>query len=483
MSRLFGMQFAQAIKTRLIVCQIVMEGRVMPMDQGSLSHRDVTSAVQVLKEVLAEEDVNQLQSSGPATVYTTLVTLWMLVLQRLGGGKSMQAVIKDVLASNSEWLPNNKRVQQQTLSHNSAAYSQARKRLRLDTVKTFANQVSQSLIDSSSPWFGHRRAFIIDGTTITLAPTDELRAAFPPATNQHGESVWPVAMLTVAHELQSGCALLPEVGAMYGDHNTSEARQAHALAARIPPESIVLADAGFGIFSVAFHMAGHRHDILFRLTKARFQSLCRKAKLIQQTDDTAQYQLRWVPTAKERRTNPDLPTDAALSVELHMISTGGETLYLVTTLELSPAQAGELYSYRYDVEHDIRDLKVSLNTERIRARSEAMFYKELWTSLVAYNLVIQFRRQAAQWANVPPRRLSFTSVWNTFESYLLHQPPGDLSVWHDRYEHALTIASRDKLPDRPGRSYPRRAHPRRPKSTKFMKQLSKTKTNDEPPPN
>ncbi len=58
-------------------------------------------------------------------------------------------------------------------------------------------------------------------------------------------------MLMVAHELQSGCALPPEIGAMYGENNTSEAKQAREIAKRIPRGSIVLADSGFGIFSVA----------------------------------------------------------------------------------------------------------------------------------------------------------------------------------------------------------------------------------------
>jgi hypothetical protein len=112
-----------------------------------------------------------------------------------------------------------------------------------------------------------------------------------------------------------------------------------------------------------------------------------------------------------------------------------------------------------------------------------MMRKELLTSIVAYNLVVQFRRQAAQLANLPPRRMSFTGVWNTFESFLLHQPPCSAVEWVARYSNALRIASRDKLPNRPGRSYPRRAHPRRPKSTKFMKhQARQTATSEKPPP-
>ena len=450
--------------------------------QKELSEKELDAALKQLQELMPDEELNQLQPSGVATVYTSLVTIWMLVLQRLGGGKSLNAVVKDVLAGDTSFLPDNKRLREGTLSENSGAYSEARSRLQLETVEFFANRVSNSLMEASPPWLGERRAFLIDGTTITLAPTDELREAFPPAANQPGETVWPVAMLLVAHELQSGVALAPEVGAMYGEHNTSEAALAQNLFPRLPDDSIVMADAGFGVFGVAYHATAAGHQILLRMTKTRFASLRRKATLIEQTATTASYRLTWTPTAKNRQTHPDLPADAAIEVTLHEISLDGETLFVVTTLPLSADEAAACYARRYDVEHDIRDIKVTLDTENIRAKSVAMFHKELLTSMVAYNLVIQFRRQAAALANVPPRRLSFTGVWNTFASFLLRFPPLEAADWPSRYEEALRIASRCKLPNRPGRSYTRCAHPRRPKSTKFMKQQAKQKTNSDPTP-
>lgn len=451
--------------------------------EGALTEEELTSAVQMIQQVFPGDELDRLQPSGSAAVYTTMVTLWMLILQRLGGGKSLTAVVKDILAYSHNLLPRNKRIEEGTLSENSGAYSKARTRLKTKTVEFFANRVCDSLIEASPSWFDGRRAFIIDGTTITLAPTEELQKAFPPASNQHGETVWPVAMLMVAHELQSGCALPPEVGAMYGDNNTSEAKLARRIAKRIPRGSIVLADSGFGIFSVAWHTVAAGQTILFRLTKSRFKSLRRQAELVKKTKNTAMYQLTWTPTAKDRQANPELPEDASLEVILHEVLIEGGSLYLVTNLSASSEQAGEIYSYRYDVEHDIRDVKVTLDTERIRARSVDMFHKELLTSIVAYNLLVQFRRQAARVAKVPPRRLSFTGVWNTFQSFLLHRPPCSASEWLDRFEDALRRAARDKLPNRPDRSYPRRAHPRRSKSTKFMKQqAAKAKATEHPPP-
>jgi len=457
----------------------------MAKDATALGEEEFRSAIEVLRELLPEEALDRRQPSSPNTVYTTLVTLWMLTLQRLGCGKTLAEVVRDVLSHNRELLPPNKRVQEGTLSFSSAAYSNGRQRLTLETVEYFADRVSRSIIESSPPsWFDDRRGFILDGTTITLAPTPELQEAFPPATNQHGETVWPVAMLLVAHELQTACALVPEIGAMYGENNTSEAELAKAMARRIPRGSLVMADAGFGIFGVAHSVVHSGCPILFRMTKSRFKTVHRQATVIEDLDGYRTYEACWRPSAKDRKSHPELPSDAALDVFLHEVpSENGETLYLVTTLPMSAEQAGQSYARRYDVEHDIRDIKVTLDTENIRAQSVEMVKKELLTSLVAYNLVVQFRRQAAQLANLPPRRLSFSNVWYTFRSFLLKQASTDAETWIERYEQALRLSAKhDKLPNRSKRrNPPRRAHPRRPKSTKFMKQQNTTKQPNPPP--
>ena len=453
----------------------------MSENESVLSELELTSAIEMLRAIIPDEELEFLAPTGPATVYTTSVTIWMLILQRLGKGKSMSEVVKDVLSNSRELLPDNKRVREKTLSDKSGAYSRARKRLPLNVVEHFARRVCDSFIQQTPSWFGQRRAFNIDGTTMTLSPTSELRKAFPPATNQYGETVWPVLLMLVAHEVQSGATLPPELGAMYGDGNTSEVKLARQLAKRLPPNSLIFADSGFGIFSVAYAMTGEGHQILFRLTKSRFKSMRRSAQLLEETESTKTYSLTWVPSAKDRNTNPDLPADACVEVFLHEVELdNGETLYLVTTLGISAEHAAEFYSRRYDVEHDIRDLKVTMSLETLRCRSVLMVKKEVLTSIVAYNLVIQFRRQAADLAQLPPRRLSFSEVWYTFRSFLLNKRPCSAPEWRLRYAEALRIASKDKLPNRPGRSYKRKAHPRRPKSTKFMK-LENQKQEQSPP--
>lgn len=474
----FGTRFAQLVDWYAIYCQ---SDRISLMTdvERSISDTEFTSAVELLHRIIPSDEVGAFSlRHSPATVYTTLATLWMLTLQRLGGGKSLEAIVKETLTHNRDIFPDNKRVREGTLSLNSSAYSGARNRLPLEVVEQFADSVSQTIIDSCPDILNDRRAFIMDGTTFKLAPTSELREVYPPSTNQHGETVWPILMLTVVHELRSGAALRPEFGAMYGAKNTSEAKQAISIAQRIPTGSIILADAGYGIFSVVHAMLGRGHDVLFRLTSSRFKALRRQAELLEQTAGSSRYRLDWTPSAKDRKTHPELPPDALAVVELHEIQLdNGESLYLVTSMPLASEQAAELYARRYDVEHDIRDLKVTLGVEQMRAQSDAMVRKEMLCSTVAYNLVVQLRREAAKIAKLPPRGLSFTGVWNSMQSCLLHQSACNVSTWQARYAQALAMASKDKLPNRPGRSYARRAHPKRPKSTKFM-----TLPTKKPPP-
>jgi hypothetical protein len=368
-------------------------------DESVLSSEEFVSAVEMLRQLLPDEELNRRQSFGSATVYTMMVTLWMMTLQRLGGDQTLHAIVKDVLSHNRELLP---------------------------------------------------------------------------ATNQHGESVWPVALLLVAHELQSSCALPPEIGAMYGEHNTSEAKLARKIAQRMPRGSIAMADSAYGIFSVAHTMVQEGHSILFRLTKSRLKSLKRQATQVEEWDGHATWRLRWMPSPKDRKTNPDLPEDAAIDMLLHEVPLDGETLPLVTTLPVSCERAGEFYARRYDVEHDIRDVKVTLDTENIRGKSESMVKKELLTPIVAYNLVIQFRRQTGRPSATPlelHRRVEHIRKLSADSAGL--QRLGMDGALRSGTEDRRTRQVAE--PPRPQLSSP--CSSPSPKSTKFMKQeAEKTKT-------
>ena len=439
-------------------------------------------AFELLSELIDLCDANELYPKRANAVYTSCVVLWMLIYQRLRPDASLEAAVKHLLETRPEYLPENKRLREGKLSTSTSGYSQARSDLPLEVVEWFAREVSQAIMAETVPLLDDRSIFLLDGTTMALAPERDLQAAFPPASNQFGEGVWPIALLTVFHELASGCALLPEIGAMYGPNAVSETELACNGMAKLPVNSIVMTDAGFGIFGVAYEAQRYGHDFLLRMKKSNFESLRKKATLESESSNSRTYSRTWVPTAKNRKTQPGLPDDASVDVILHEVVVNDQlTLYLVTSLEQDANTLAELFKHRVQVEIDIRNLKVVLDTENIRAKSVDMFKKELYTSVVAYNLVSQFRRQAADLNNVPPRRMSFKRTWTTFQTFLLRHLHTDPAAWREAFRTALTYATKDKLPNRPGRTAKREAYRKRPKDCQFAKRQkppSKLSKND-----
>lgn len=445
---------------------------------GFDQEQDFSKARQLLIDLIALPDLQSVLDDEIVVakrVYTQAPTLLLLVLQRLGGGLSLTAAVQELLKHHRDFLPKNRRVVEGTLSENNSAYNKARRNLPLQKVKDFSDAICNHLAASSEPVWEGRRVFALDGTCLTFAPTPALKKAFPPATNQHGESVWPVALLMVASELATGCVLVPEVDAMYGPNNSSEAEQAERIIDRLPQNALILADSGFGIFRVAHHCQLREKEFVFRLTVSRFKSLKNRAIPLVQSKGHRTWHLHWQPSPKDLKNNPHLPKDATIPVFVHEIERQGDkNLYLISNVEADAKSLGELYLRRYDVEFDIRDLKVTMNTENIRAKSLDTVMKELLGSIVAYNLVAQFRRQAAKLASVKPRRLSFSGVWITFQHHLLYAPSQTFAQWKQTYAEALKSAANRKLPNRSRpRSSPRIAHPRRPKTTKFQKLLQR----------
>jgi hypothetical protein len=445
--------------------------------------QNLSAAYELLKQWTDIGELDSFEQLGPATVYKTSVVLWLMLFQRLNPKASLRDAVLHFVETAPAELKSNKRLREGTLSTKDSSYSDARHRLTLEAARWFEERVSSSIISSTPPSFGEQRVFLIDGTTFTLAPVAELQEKYPPASNQHGQGVWPIANVVLAHELSSGAGLPPEIGAMYGPDAISETKLAQSLIKRLTPRSIVMADAGFGIFSTAYHAKQSGHNFVLRLTKERFNRIRKEAELISSGASSKSYRVDWSPSAKELANNPELPPDCVISCKLHDLKIGEDSLYIAEDINASAPQLRKLYSQRNDIEVDIRSIKIVIDTEEIRAKSTEMFLKEFSVSMVAYNLTTQLRREAAKIAKCEPRELSFTGVWSVYRHTLQGIEVTDPSEWPARLDRALKYASQQKLPKRPGRSYPREAYPRRPKTTHFQKRKKPTKPekSQEPP--
>ena len=137
------------------------------------------------------------------------------------------------------------------LAADTSSYNQVRHVLPAAMVEACFDRTFEQRIEQTKG-IAPARTFFIDGTSVRTAHSKALVNLYPSATSQHGESHWPRIRMLVAHELETGLALRPEWGAMYGSEAVSEQGLFELLLVRLPHGAAVLGDINFGVFTVAY---------------------------------------------------------------------------------------------------------------------------------------------------------------------------------------------------------------------------------------
>jgi hypothetical protein len=265
--------------------------------------------------------------------------------------------------------------------------------------------------------------------------------------------------MLVAHDLQTGLALRPEWGPVHGPQAVSEQRLVEAAMGRLPEGSAMVADANFGVFSVAYAAAQRGCPVVFRLTPVRARHLAGGPM-----QDGLDRPIVWKPTRDDRRKHSDLPADACVRGRLiarQVQPNNGAAPFLLclfTTLSADSDEAFHLYGQRWNVETDLRSLKSTLELEQLSCTTPDMVAKELNLAMAAYNLVRAITCVAAERAGMPPRGYSFTSVRNVVEAFTPLVANARTPREAQRYfDQMMYYVGQAKLPKRKNRrpSYPR----------------------------
>ena len=402
-------------------------------------------------------------------VYHSAVVVWLMIWQRLQAQGTLESAVLDLLAlPGSFWPQPCKRLEQSAkeggprLSHETGAYNQARHELSLSVVEHCYDHVFQQIIEPAQLAPDRRPAFFFDGTTMRMPHSEELVKAYPPTSNQHGVSHWPILRLLAAHDLYTGLALRPQWGPVNGSEAVSEQGLLEAVIDRLPSEATVVADANFGVFSVAYAAQQRNHPVVLRLTNVRALHLSGGP-----LQDGTDRRIQWKPTREDRRSHPDLPPDASVSGRLIVRqvqpSNGAKPflLALFTTLEDPAEPVVELYGKRWNMEVDLRSLKGTLRLEELTCESKEMVAKEIDVAMLTYNLVRAVIYRTALQTGVEPRVFSFTKVRNVLQAFL----PRIAAAADERTKRKLSddmdyYLKRCQLRQRKRSSYPRGVWPK-----------------------
>jgi len=179
----------------------------------------------------------------------------------------------------------------------------------------------------------------------------------------------------------------------------------------------------------------------------------------------------------DEETYQSLPETLTLREIKYSITEPGfrtKSIIVITTLtdpeEFSAEAIAELYGYRWNVELDIRSIKCNLNLDHVRCKSPEMVRRELWTTILAYNLIRSTAAGAAMLHDVKPREISFTSTGQFVLAAWAVISLGKISkqALLDYAQTMLENIANCRVANRPGRIEPRLIK-KRPKQYKHLR--------------
>jgi hypothetical protein len=390
-------------------------------------------------------------------IYSPRVVLWLMILQRLHAGASLDSAVQLLIqGAAGSLLDPCRRVRRQRISSRTGGYCQARRKLP----KLLCRQVTEEIIEQlrqvlNRDATGQRNVFLLDGSSLELEHCPEILHAYPRAANQYGKSHWPVLRMVVAHDVDSGLAQPPQWGPMYGAEAVSEQEMAEKVMAQLPAGATVLGDRNFGVFWIAYAAQQRGLHSLLRLTDVRAHKLagCISAE--------GAYAVVWQASRFDGGKRRKFERDCAVTGRLIAARVGQgkskQWLFLFTTLTLPTPEIVALYGRRWNIETDLRSLKRTVRLHHISVKTPDMLEKELLMAASAYNFVRAVMCMAARREHIDPRQLSFAGVLNVVNYAWPRLIASPTRKDHDReFCRLLDLAVQCTLPKRSKRrSYPR----------------------------
>lgn len=392
-------------------------------------------------------------------IYTPLVTLWVFLGQVLSADHSCRAAVARLLAHRVT-------SRQRPCSSETSAYCQARKRLPEKFFSSVARDVGQALDNTTDRkwlWKG-RSVYMFDGTTVTMPDTPENQATYPQIYNQKPGLGFPIARVCTMISLSCG-AILDMAICRYAGKGQGELSMLHQLWNLSTPGDILLTDALMSTWREMLMLKQRGIDSVSRFNKAHRSADFRRGKRLGKGDHI----VRW-PKPMLRNMDwqiwkalPEYLEIREIRIQVSQPGFRSKEVVVVTTI-LDPQEASKedlatLYRSRWNQELDLRDIKVSLQMDFLRCKTPELVRKEIWTHILAYNLIRTVMAQAASRHSVDPRTISFKATVQTLEAF---QPilnnPSRMSI-ADRqimYEQILDAISTHRVGDRPNCFEPRK---------------------------
>ena len=405
-------------------------------------------------------------------IYSPLVTLWVFLGQVLSQDHSCRAAVARLIAH---------RVSrgQRPCSAETGAYCQARKRLPEEFFSEVARQTGGALDKSAKEsWlWKRRRVLAYDGSTVSMPDTVENQQAYPQPPQQQPGLGFPMARIAAFFSLSCG-AVMDLAICSYSGKGHSELGMLHKLWSLLRPSDIMLADRYMCAWHEIFLLKQRGIDSVTRLHHYRKADF-RRGKRLGRGDHIVEWPKPHIIRSIDWQTFkalPELLTIRETRVQVQQPGFRSRNIIVVSTLfdaeEVTASDLASLYRARWNAELDLRSLKQTMQMDILRCKTPELVRKEIWTHILAYNLIRTIIAQAASKHHIEPRAISFKGAIQTLEAFQpLIATQGERDSTHrlHLYQKLLDAVATHRVADRPDRFEPRQRKRRQKKYDRMMK--------------
>jgi DDE family transposase len=419
----------------------------------------------VLSEEIVQHALTALKVFWMERIFSPLVTLWVFLGQVLSADPCCRAAVARLIAHRLA-------LGQRPCSPETGAYCQARKRLPEPFFSDVARRTGRALdSEVESDWlWKHRRVYVYDGSSVSMPDTPKNQSAYPQPVAQKPGLGFPLARIAAVFSLACGAVL--ELGiCRYAGKGQSELGLLRTLWNLFRPGDVMLADRLMCAWTEMVMLKQRGVDCVCRLTSHRNADF-RRGKRLGQDDHI----VKWLKPTKPRSIDreayealPDFLMIRECRVQVEQPGFRTRTLIIATTLldahVFTKDDLAQLYRSRWNAELDLRSLKQTMQMDVLRCKTPELVRKEIWTHILAYNLIRTIIAQAASQHGIDPRSISFKGAIQTLEAFqpvIALQGQKDAEFRMLLYKQILDAIASHRVGDRPDRFEPRRKK-RRPK--------------------
>jgi hypothetical protein len=396
---------------------------------------------------------------GQQGIYSTAMMVWSFLGQALRDGKeaSCQAAVARVVS-----YCGHERIAPPTAD--TGDYCRARAKLSEAALHELSCDVAgetEAAAKADWLWKG-KHAKLIDGFTFTMPDTAKNQAEYPQQKSQKPGVGLPIARVVTILSLATACVMDVALGP-YAGKQTGEPALLRELFGRLGANDIAVADRYYCSFMMIALLLAQGTHVCARKHQRRHSDFRRGRRL-----GKYDHIIVWVRPAKpewmDEAVYQKIPETLELrEIRYRMVEPGrrSRSIDIITTLtnakEYPRDEIARLYGFRWNAELDIRSIKSNLNLVHVRCKSPEMVRRELWTVLLAYNLIRTTAAAAAMLHGKQPRQISFTATcqyvlasWMSLSCGLIPASQLDLHC-----QTMLRQVAACEVANRPGRLEPR----------------------------